>query len=571
MRRAVVAGWMFLVAACAGEPADDGATVLGDAGGPCAEGQSRCFGEELRVCSGGTYLPTASDQCRLTPCSGDACEDLCARAAADRSYIGCEYWPVDLDNAIEVLGPQANGRCRTGVPRDDLEVCWDGSDSAGLCDQGGDCPPGYACRAAPICALDAQGSPFAVVVSNPDAERAATVTLRSADGQEVRAEVAPGAVVALFPQQLGLPDQSLDHSGVQLRAYRLTADRPIIAYQFNPLDNVDVFSNDGSLLIPRHAYDSVYAAVTLPTLTRRPRTNDYNGYVTVVAAEPGVTRVRVTPTAEIRAGARVEALQPGEARDFTLQQFEVLNLEAAAGGDLTGTLVESPEGTPFGVFVGHEATVLSDRRPSPCCADHVEEQLFPVSTWGSNFAIARTQPRGLDNGGGQEPDLLRIVAWNEGTTVTIEPPGSGACGVLGRGDHCDVFISQDTVVRANEPILIAHFLLSTGGDAGDPAMAFAVPFEQFRETYTLLVPEQYDRQYLSVVSPENAPVLLDGEDISDRLTPFGGAFVGGRIPVQPGQRRLECPHGCGVEVYGYSQAVSYLFAGGLDLERITAP
>ncbi|MEZ4468373.1 MAG: hypothetical protein R3F43_29050 [bacterium] len=41
--------------------------------------------------------------------------------------------------------------------------------------------------------------------------------------------------------------------------------------------------------------------------------------------------------------------------------------------------------------------------------------------------------------------------------------------------------------------------------------------------------------------------------------------------MRPGQRRLACPTGCGVLVYGYSQAVSYLFAGGLDLERITVP
>jgi len=30
----------------------------------------------------------------------------------------------------------------------------------------------------------------------------------------------------------------------------------------------------------------------------------------------------------------------------------------------------------------------------------------------------------------------------------------------------------------------------------------------------------------------------------------------------------DCPDSCGIEVYGYSEAVSYLFAGGLDLEQI---
>src|SRR5262245_34480728 len=32
-------------------------------------------------------------------CQNGACVDACADAAMSRSYIGCEYWAVDLDNA----------------------------------------------------------------------------------------------------------------------------------------------------------------------------------------------------------------------------------------------------------------------------------------------------------------------------------------------------------------------------------------------------------------------------------------------------------------------------------------
>ena len=66
-------------------------------------------------------------------------------------------------------------------------------------------------------------------------------------------------------------------------------------------------------------------------------------------------------------------------------------------------------------------------------------------------------------------------------------------------------------------------------------------------------------------------ILLDGQDQADRLTPIANNWVGGRIPVQPGQHVLTCPNKCGLLVYGYSPAVSYLFAGGLDLEAITIP
>lgn len=99
----------------------------------------------------------------------------------------------------------------------------------------------------------------------------------------------------------------------------------------------------------------------------------------------------------------------------------------------------------------------------------------------------------------------------------------------------------------------------------------SVPVEQYRDRYTFLVPTEYDQQYISVVAQRGDVVSLDGADVSDRFTDFGDRYMGARIPVTPGQRQLTCPGTCGVVVYGYSRAVSYLFAAGLDLEQITVP
>ena len=61
-------------------------------------------------------------------------------AAEQHAYIGCRYWPVDLDNAIDVFGPPASGSCASygtdATLLAPLPVCvaTDGT-FAGRCDQ----------------------------------------------------------------------------------------------------------------------------------------------------------------------------------------------------------------------------------------------------------------------------------------------------------------------------------------------------------------------------------------------------------------------------------------------------
>jgi len=540
----------------------------------CTTGANVCIGDVVHTCPDGRPGPSV-ETCGSGLCQNGACQTrdvACADAIASRSYIGCEYWPVDLDNAVETDGTELfpGFGCLTqdgsGVTDPvNMPVC--GTDGiAGLCDYGMSCTdsPGTSCAVLPMCSLNAQQSPFAIVVSNPQSAPV-TVTLKNGRGQMAMDTVAPGQVKALFPAQLGFTDQSLDFTGIENKAFQLTSSAPIVAYQFNPLDNVGVFSNDASLLIPAHAFDTEYTGISFKTLTRRPGKNDYNGYVTVVASAPGTTTVTVTPKAGVRVGTGVAAIAAGATQTFTLDQFQTLNLEAVAGGDLTGTPITCS--AACAVFGGHEATVLSNQAQSPCCADHLEDQIFPNSTWGKVYVVAHSKTRGMP-----VPDLIRVVAQSPGTTVTFNPAQAGCTGTLAAGQFCDVFTSADVEVSSNQPIFVAHYLLSNGGtgsDGADPSMAFAVATEQYRSSYTLLIPSQYDQNFLSIAAPAGSTVSLDGNDVTDQLAAFGpGTFKAGRVPVTAGPHTLTCPGTCGVEVYGWSEAVSYLFAGGLDLEQI---
>ena len=540
----------------------------------CQPGANYCDGEDVVSCdaegNSGGVIETCGGGLH---CSAGSCVDLCEEAVQNRSYVGCEYWPVDLDNALEVHGLPVFGLCLQpgDERRNNLDVCVSDSDTtAGLCDVPNDsCPTGFTCDRTAACVLDAKGSPFAIVVSNPNGF-AVQVTLETEDGAVQTMPVEPGDLRTIYPQTMGVPNRSVDHSGVSTMAYKLTSDAPVVAYQFNPLDNEGVFSNDGSLLVPRHAFDTGYYAMTWESMRLRPEHHDYDGYVAVVAWTDG-TEVEVTPSADVRAGSGgFQAINAGQTRSFTLDAFPVLNLEATGTGDLTGTLVRAtdPEKT-VGVYAGHEAVAI-ESRPGDCCADHLEEMMFPTSTWGKEYAIARSQSRGM-----QEKDVLRVMAQADGTTVTFSPSPTGSCPMLDAGEFCTVDINVDTTVSANQPIMIGHYLKSVirGGifdpqGSGDPDLALAVPVEQFRSSYTFLVPQDYNKQFISVVAGIGNNVTLDGTDVTDQLTGFSDTWAGGRIKVNPGQHTLSCTGGCGLEVYGYSDAVSYMFAGGLDLEQI---
>ncbi|MEM9069632.1 MAG: hypothetical protein AAGE52_14055, partial [Myxococcota bacterium] len=186
----------------------------------CQPGRPFCDGQEIRTCNDDGTTSTLQMTCPESQvCSGAACQDACAVAAAERSNVGCEYMLVDLDNEY----------------------------SAGL---GG--------------ADSAADEQFALVLANPSSVLAQAQVWRS-DG---RPNAAAPTIVGTFQippndlVQIDLPRRNVDGStdsdegpGTHLSnlAYRVTTNFPVVAYQFNPI--VQSFSNDASLLIPVPALD----------------------------------------------------------------------------------------------------------------------------------------------------------------------------------------------------------------------------------------------------------------------------------------------------------------------------
>ena len=544
----------------------------------CANGECLgCFPTQRRCSAGGASeicgddgLWTVAQDCAAAglTCFAGQCQSPCTRDPKNQSNSGCDYWAVDMDNHIM-----------------------------------------------------AQNGPFALIVSNLSEHNARVkITRKDAAGQQAVVVVerdVPSGELSIFD----LPNRNMGAAGIFWSAYRVESTAPIVAYQFNPLDNVDVFSNDASLLLPSNTYGREYFVVSRFELLGQGATQGstlpYRGEINVVAAA-AATNVTVVPTCQTQAGTNMPTMMPGQSYTYALEPYQVLNIKSNQNnGDLTGTLVTADK--PIAVFGGHEAALSADA----CCADHLEHQMFPVATWGEIYVATKSKPRGL------EPDYWRIMASQDGTTVSFAP-GVATTRTLGRGQWFEFSTTQDFVVSADKPISVAQLLASSGevvsprmfsdctlGQAcapgysceivdfftgesvcyppactpgvgscpqghvcatyndgstgcsavGDPTLIMVPPTKQFRKDYVFLSPNKYAQDFINVVAPATASVTLDGALIpaANFTTIAGSSWKVARVAVGDGTHKVVANEPVSVIAYGYDRDVSYGYAAGLNL------
>jgi hypothetical protein len=562
----------------------------------CEPGSTRCDGPTVLTCGADGTQEARGETCdaqKKVACRAGACVDLCKLAEQNRSNVGCEYWAVDLDNAVTSSGSAA-------------------------------------------------AQQFAVVVSNPQPDLPARIvveedTAKPGEAPKVRV-IAQGnvnprnlEVFKLGPKEVdGSAEGTFDTGpGTALTrgAFKITSDVPIVAYQFNPLENVNVFSNDASQLLPVAALSGSgaggYVIAGWPQTIARsetPSTNfgiDLRAFLAIVGTRPD-TKVTVKTTARIVPGGPTflpEGTPKGGTVEVTLQPHEVLNLETGDfNADFTGTLVTSDK--PVVAFPGSEASdapffsTLAERQ---CCADHLEEQAIPSRAVGKRYVLGRVpnRSRAVAAAGGavgpfDELEYYRVVAVNPGKTTvkTTLPPPFAEVVLDGVGSNVTIAATRDAVLEASGPVVVADVQVSQDGagiprglPGGDPSLTFLPAAEQWRSDYVLLTPDKYAFDFLVVSAPREAQIFLDGTPVTAATCEVGGTDGKSRetstyvvyrcqlsFPtidssvrppdnVKPGRQndgvhRIQADYPVGVLVYGFDSFVSYAYAGGTDLSEI---
>ncbi len=520
---------------------------------PCEPGSRRCEDGVSRVCSSDSRWAVVRDcgEWGSTCGFGGVCQDACGVAEQSRLNVGCVFYPVPLANYFE------------GFDGDQFD--------------------------------------FRVAVANPS-EEPVVVTVTRGTQRVARITLAPGRMELItLPwiegQSDGIPSGRFEGLRAPGGMYRLTSDRPVTVFQFNPFEyqasgGERSYSNDASLLFPAHALTGDYVVSSY-----RPLEAHLAGYLAIGAVDAEETVVRVTSPVAIAADrdGSWERTAAGEELVLTLSPGELVYLLAdlpppcdpalpegrrcaPPEHDLTGARVHADH--PVIAFGGH---VCANVPSEAGTCDHLESQLAPVETLGSRFASAPL----VEPGSGYR-NLVRVVAAFDGTRVTADPPLalSGPDGAplgeraLAAGEWAEAFVTAPFTLETSQPSVVTQYLLGAGDPAeratsGDPSMTLLVPVEQYHHEYVFSTPSSYrpaagGQSYVLVIREPGSPVTLDGAPIAGPWTRIGAHELR-VLEVDGGVHRLRGDRDVGAMVYGLGKDTSYAYPAGMDLERIVIP
>ncbi len=480
----------------------------------------------------GKYTWVITETCDGGICKDGVCISFCEVNLKENSYLGCDYWAVDLDN-IEG-GAVANVAVVVSVPKSST-------------------------KAATITFTDMSANP--------------PVDMTAAQLQVPSMEVEPGALkVFILPT-----GHDIDGSIQTNKSFRVKSTAPVTVHQFNPLNGENVYTNDASLLLPGNVGALEYIALAWPQ--RDDGSQLLRGFLTVVATQEGVTKVEVTPTTKLLEGVNVPAMSanPSQPYVFNLAQGDVLNLESdgGQGADVTGTMIKADK--KINVFGGHECANVP-LGVNYC--DHMESQLYPVQVWGTKYIGDAFRPRSPT-----QKDTWRVLSGQDGVTVTLSPNMAGPF-TLNKGQWSEFEAAGSFELSATGPVLLGHYMQGsnyTGFTArcdgmtgiGDPAFTLAVPMHQYLSEYIVLTPPGYAENYLSIVFKigTETKVKIDDKPLPMFLTPTLPAAPAGpsgwavaQVIVQEGVHTVSSDELIAVSAYGYDCDVSYAYPGGLSLK-----
>jgi hypothetical protein len=496
----------------------------------CLPGTGYCDGDIAYAClpDGSGHTPQPCDSLQGVTCSENVgqCIGACAPESLGNSYIGCDYYPTITPNPL----------------LENINIFT-----------------------------------FAVAVANTT-NSPATVTVTRGANQVTSVVVAANSVQVIslpWVTDLRTGGNNTGSSKIVVDgAYRLRSTQPVTVYQYNPLQYTASgqfsYTNDASLLLPVNTWRDEARVVSWNHWVFSGQ--QYSGFYTVVAAEDD-TQVMLSPSTTgqwVRAGAGVAANGTG---NVVLNSSDVLvvftnpaNQNGAAYSDLTGTLISATK--PIQLIGGHICTNVP---ANIGYCDHLEESVPSLEAVGKDYFV--TVPL-INPPAATKARMVRIVATEPNTTIVYDPPIAAPTQLANAGDIVTInATSTDLRITSEQKIVVSEYMQGqdAGGSKGDPAMTLAVPVEQYRDSYLIHAPTNYQNSFANIVAPTGTTVTVDGAQVST-WTPIGGSgYSVARVVLSnlgDGNHDIVGNDAFSIQVYGYGQYTSYWYPGGQNLDIV---
>ena len=548
----------------------------------CTPGEATCSADDnskvFKCSEKGLLSSEIVEDCKSGYCQNGSCFSLCDEAAKNHSYQGCDFYTtifMNTDRSDPIFALTVSNTSSTDTVTVDISL----SSEAGETDAG----KNYFC-------IDNDSS---------------CMTMTTSQGLLI----APGKLgIVMFPN-----DKNISGQGLKWDSFRIKTNIPVTIYQFAPIDNssknpfedsgysVDYnaiaclmgtmcaksYSNDASLLIPTTSVYTDYVVSANETGT------ELKSYATIIGVSDEDTVVTVKPTSAVTASNGIPAIAANSEGTITLKKGQVAQIEVQ--GDLSGSRIycdpKKSDCHPFVVFSGVDCASIPYGYGY---CDHIEQQLFPVQTWGKKYILVKSQARG------EEWDLVRIYASEDGTKLTFKPATPEKISVpsgwdtftvkdvkteLNAGEYSEFYFKGTLEVEADKQIMVAQYL--TGSEmlsaacqtqenhdncVGDPAMMLIPPSEQFRKDYLFLTPGSYVSNYATIIMTTGESPVLDGSAVTDIHAIEGTNFSYAIVDLGSAFKNhtLSCSENpCGLFVYGWEMDVSYAYPGGLNFEKLS--
>jgi len=493
----------------------------------------------------------------------------CDEAREAKTYVGCDYWPTVTANPVQNVFDFAVAVANVGT--DDAKV----------------------------------------TVTGPNGV-SESVTVKGGSLEKI---YLPWVTALKGAQNTGAMSSVL----AKASAYHLVSDKPVVVYQFNPLEfraqggppgknwsacvsqsingECYSYSNDASLLLPSTAMTGTYRIMGAQGFSRHPidpftgevnpsapLQHNMSAYFVVTATQDGTkVDVKLGPKGKVVAGGGIMAAPAGGTLSLTLDAGDVAAVVSDKGRDFdfSGSLLTADK--PVQVITG---VPCMDFPLDVQACDHIEETVFPAETLGKHYVVTRPTGPKANNVG----HVVRLYGNVDGTNLTYTPSKPAGCpDTLSAGQvvDCGEEVTTDFEVSGDKEFGVGMFML--GGEKadpdfnpgsltqpqGDPSQSFAVTVEQYRKRYVFLAPADYKTSYVDVVASNGTKLSVDGTDVSSQLTKIGGTswFIA-RVKLGAGKdgvHVLEADQPVGIQVIGYGDNTSYMYPGGLNLGQIAPP